>query len=261
MAEPITARDRAVATETFLLPPDTMPDPHLIDLREHSNPALLAAFEDLYRRTFTDPAEREDPAQWPPRLYGDLPAPQPRMHLLVAVDEPGRNLLGGIAFEYYRDSRCGLLTYLVTAADSRRRGLGRRLVQNALARLQQEAQAHGTSLRGVFAESEDPDQVGPDGSAMPPRERLTALARLGARRIDVPYVQPALEGGSGPCRHLLLLVFHPPSGAVPGAVVQGFLHEFYRALGITDPASDADFRAMEQALTERADCAVTFAAR
>jgi hypothetical protein len=44
-------------------------------------------------------------------------------------------------------------------------------------------------------------------------------------------------------------------------VVQGFLHEFYRALGITDPAADADFRAMERALTERADCAVPVAAR
>lgn len=242
-------------------PRDSSLGTRLIDLREHPNPVLLAAFETLYRRTFTDPAEREDPAQWPPRLYGDLPAPQPRMHLLVAVDDPDRNLVGGIAFEYYRDSRCGLLTYLVTAAHSRRRGLGRRLVQGALARLQQEAQTHGTSLLGVFAEAEDPDQVGPDGNAMAPKERLTALARLGARRIDVPYVQPALEGGSGPCRHLLLLVFHPPSGAVPAAVVQGFLHEFYRALGIADPASDADFRVMERALAQQGDCAVTFAAR
>ncbi len=119
----------------------------------------------------------------------------------------------------------------------------------------------GMSLRGVFAETEDPAKVGPDGNAMAPGERLTALARLGARRIDVPYVQPALEGGSGRCRHLLLLVFHPPCGAVPGAVVQDFLHEFYRALGITQPAADADFRAMERALARQANCAVTLAAR
>lgn len=242
-------------------PRGRLPGRQLIDLREHPDPVLLAAFETLYRRAFTDPAEREDPAQWPPRMYGDLPAPQPRMHLLVAVDEPGRNLLGGIAFEYYRDSCCGLLTYLVVAPNWRRRGLARQLVQGALARLQREAQAHGASLRGVFAEAEDPDRIGPDGNALAPGERLAALARLGARRIDVPYVQPALEGGAGPCRHLFLMVFHPPCGAVPGPVVHGFLHEFYRALGIADPASDADFRVMERALAQRADCVATVAVR
>lgn len=226
-----------------------MPSPPLIDLRDQPDPALLAAFEELYRRTFNDPAEREDPAQWPPRLYGDLPPPQPRMHLLVAVDGPGRHLLGGIAFEYYRDSRCGLFTYLVVAADGRRRGLGRRLVRGALQRLQQDARAHGADLRGVFAEAEDPDRVdASDAAAMPPRERQTALARLGARRIDIPYVQPALEGGDGPCRHLLLLAFHPPTGVLAGSMVRDFLHEFYRALGIMEPATDTDFCAMERAL-------------
>lgn len=226
-----------------------MPSPLLTDLREQPNPALLAAFEALYRRTFTDPAEREDPAQWPPRLYGDLPPPQPRMHLLVAVDGQEGHLLGGIAFEYYRDSRCGLLTYLVVAPDGRRRGLGRQLVRGALQRLQQEARAHGAELRGVFAEAEDPDRVGAsDDAAMPPRERLTALAHLGARRIDIPYVQPALEGGDGPCRHLLLLAFYPPTGPIAGSVVRDFLHEFYRALGVAEPATDADFCAMERVL-------------
>ena len=225
-----------------------MPSPQLVDLREHPNPSLLAAFEDLYRRTFTDPTEREDPAQWPPRLYGNLPAPEPRMHLLVAVDGPSQHLRGGIAFEYYRDSRCGLLTYLVTAPDWRRRGLGTQLVQGALGRLQREAGAHGADLRGVFAEAEDPAQVSASDATMQPRERLTALARLGARRVCIPYVQPALAGGSGPCRHLLLLAFHPPTGAVEGAVVRDFLHELHRALGILEPATNADFRAMEQAL-------------
>ncbi|MGK2942042.1 MAG: GNAT family N-acetyltransferase [Immundisolibacter sp.] len=227
-----------------------MPSPQLIDLRDNPSPALLAAFEDLYTRTFTDPAERENPTQWPPRLYGNLPAPQPRMHLLVVVDGPPAttHLLGGIAFEHYRDSHCGLLTYLVIAPEFRRRGLGRQLIHGALARLHQETRAHGTELCGVFAETEDPDKVGANDNAMAPRERLTALARLGARRIDIPYVQPALEGGSGRCRHLLLLAFHPHTDAIPGAVVRDFLHEFYRALGIDAPQADVDFRAMERAL-------------
>lgn len=228
------------------------PTPLLLDLRAHPRPELLTAFVDLYTRTFTDASEREDPAEWPPRLYGELPAPQPRMHLLVAVDthaQPPR-LLGGIAFEYYRDSRCGLLTYLVTDAEHRRRGLARRLVLRAIELLQDDARTFGTDLRGVYAETEDPDQVGDDGNAMAPRERLQALARLGARRIDIPYVQPALAGGNGRCRHLLLLAFHPKADGIAGAAVRDFLHEFYRALGVEAPEQDADFRAMAQALAE-----------
>lgn len=230
------------------------PEPQLLDLRDHPHPELLAAFVDLYTRTFTDASEREDPAEWPPRLYGDLPVPQPRMHLLVAVDAHARTprLLGGIAFEYYRDSGCGLLTYLVTDADHRRRGLARRLVDKAIARLHEDAHGHGVELRGVFAETEDPAQVNSDGNAMAPRERLQALARLGARRIDIPYVQPALTGGNGRCRHLLLLAFHPQADGIEGAALRDFLHEFYRALGVETPELDADFRAMVRTLADTA---------
>jgi len=226
-----------------------MPAFRLLDLRDHARPDLLAGFVALYEETFNDPSEREDPAQWPPRLYGELPAPQPRMHLLVAVDDAtaGRPL-GGIAFEYYRDSRCGLLTYLVTDPAHRRRGLARRLVDRAVDLLHRDAQAEGAVLRAVFAETEDPGQVDARGTAMPPHTRLAVLARLGARRIDIPYVQPRLAGGSGPCRHLLLLAFHPDTPQIAGATVRDFLHEFYRALGVAEPETDADFRTMTRGL-------------
>lgn len=227
--------------------------PQLLDLREHIRPDLLAAFVDLYTCTFTDPSEREDPAQWPLRLYSDLPAPQPRMHLLVAIDDSSADtrLLGGVAFEYYRASRCGLLTYLVIDPAHRRRSLARQLIQRTLVLLQQDASEYGTVLRGVFSETKDPDQVGAHGNAMSPRERLTALARLGARLIDIPYVQPTLAGGSERCRHLLLLAFHPDSTQtdhIEGGAVRDFLHEFYRALGVDTPEADDDFRAMERSL-------------
>ena len=231
----------------------SLSDPRLLDLRSHPRPELLAAFVDLYLRTFTDPSEREDPAQWPPRLYADLPAPQPRMHLLVAVADNSAavELHGGIAFEYYRDSRCGLLTYLVTAATRRRRGLARRLVARAIELLHEDAREHGAELRAVFAETEDPSQVAAHGNSMPPSARVSVLARLGAYRVDIPYVQPRLEGGSGPCRHLLLLAFHPDgtqADHIEGEVLQAFLHEFYRALGVTQPQRNEDFRSMERRL-------------
>lgn len=229
--------------------------PQLLDLRTQPDSELLAAFIELYTHTFTDPSEREDPAQWPLRLYGHLDAPQPQMHLLVAVDAhaPSPGLVGGMAFEYYRDSRCGLLTYLVVDPAQRRRGLARQLIQRAIALLKQDAIDAGTVLRGVFSETEDPEQVAAEGNAMSPQQRLITLAHLGARRLDIPYVQPMLEGGSGRCRHLLLLVFYPDvarAASIEGSVVGDFLHEFYRALGVQQPDQDAEFLAMTKQLTE-----------
>lgn len=229
----------------------SLPDPPLLDLRRQPRPELLTAFVELYRNTFTDPAEREDPAQWPARLFGEPAPPQPRMHLLVALDDPSAAapvLFGGLAFEYYRDSRCGLLTYLVVAPARRRRGLARRLVARAIALLHDEARAHGGALGAVFAEAEDPAQVAAAGHAMPPQERLRALARLGARRVVLPYVQPRLAGGSAACRHLLLLAFYPSAAQLDGGMLRRFLHEFYRALGVEQPQHDADFRLMDGSL-------------
>ena len=226
----------------------------LLDLREQDRPELLNAFTALYLSTFTDPSEREDPGQWAERLRRSYPAPQPRTHVLVARQADGSAataVLGGLVFEYYSASRCGLLTYLVVDPAQRRRGLARCLVNAATDILNQDARQQGASLRGLFAEADDPAQVAADSTAMPPRERMTAFMRLGARWIDIPYVQPTLVGGSGRCRHLLLLAF-AHNGTQPadieGRVVRDFLYEFYQALGVERPDADADYATISRQL-------------
>jgi hypothetical protein len=61
----------------------------LIDLRDRQDPEPLQAFVRLYDRTFTEPSEREDPSQWPERLWGQRPPGKPVAHLLLALDGPG----------------------------------------------------------------------------------------------------------------------------------------------------------------------------
>ena len=219
----------------------------LLDLRDLDRPDLLNAFIAIYQASFPDPSEREDPAQWSERLHRTFPSPQPRTHLLIALDTQAQTtpaVRGGIVFEYYPASRCGLLTYLAVKPVGRRRGLGRRLVKAATELLKQDAEDQESALRAVFAEAEDPAKVPARGAAMPPHTRMTALTRMGALWIDIPYVQPRLQGGSGPCRHLLLLAFYHDGtqpDRIAGAVVREFLHEFYRALGIQRPETDADY--------------------
>ncbi len=218
------------------------------------DPNLLQSFVNLYDETFTDPTEREDPLQWSQRLSGPKSL-NPRTHLLVALastDDPP-DIIGGLMFEYYRESGCGLLTYLVVATRHRNRGVARELVSRARAILEQDAALAECSLEAVFAETEDPAQVDAGSTSMDPNRRLAALYGLGGRWIDIPYVQPELQRGIGRSRHLLLVAMCPTASAkesdsISGQVLRAFLDEYYRSLGVSNPAEDVDFAAMSKGI-------------
>lgn len=221
----------------------------LVDLRNSPDLDTLDSFVRLYRDSFPDPTEREDPAIWPAALRRPESEPGPQLHLLVARSEeaPPSRLAGGLVFEYFPRSRCGLLTYLCVEPAERRRGVGRMLVRRAVQILASKGEASG-SLPAIFAEVEDPDQA-PSVSAIPPRERLLFFGKLGARRLNIPYVQPQLQGGSGRARHLLLLAIPIPADCAPyavPAVVGDFLTEYYESLGVGP--DDIDLQEMLAAL-------------
>jgi GNAT superfamily N-acetyltransferase len=221
----------------------------LIDLRGNTASSdLLNQFIALYDRTFTVLSEREDPSQWRSRLIEELEPPEPRTHLLVSVpthaDPGGDCVSGGLVFEYYRRSRCGLLTYIVVDPARRRQGIGGRLISRSIEILAEDASCEGQQLRAVFAELDDPAKVIPSQSAMPPAERAQAFAKI-ARRVAVPYVQPELIGGSGRERRLMLAVILRPEQnplSIAADVVLEFLREFYQALGVKEPDRDIDFQ-------------------
>jgi hypothetical protein len=81
--------------------------------------------------------------------------------------------------------------------------------------------------------------------------RLAWFRRLGARVLEVPYVQPDLGAGLGRDRHLLLLgLFDEPAPAsVDGARVSAFLRGLYAAT--EGPADDDEVRAMHAAIGAR----------
>jgi GNAT superfamily N-acetyltransferase len=196
---------------------------------------LLDEFAAGYRLNFSGD-EAESTADWPARIAGQ-PAPQPLMRIAVAVDGSGR-VIGGAAAEYYRAGGCMLGTYLYVSDEpgQRGRGHGRRLLATA-----QQACGRLGPLAAVLAEVEWPDLL--------PRERFSAaeidharsrlrfFERLGARRIAIDYVQPALGPDLTPVPWLRLLLL--PSAATPPAArdepslraaVDRFLAEFHAAL-------------------------------
>jgi len=229
----------------------------LLDLRTRRNSGLLRrAYDELYLATFIDPDEQETFEQYRSRLFdSQLLPPQPVTHFVVA----GQNLesveqaalLGFIIFEAYRESGCGLLTYIVTTSNSRGRGLGRRLIETAQAALRADMEDfhhRPDALQAIFAEMHDPALVPSTQDVFDPALRLQIMRRFGAAQVPIHYVQPELTPGGERSRQLLLTVF-PTAGEEPVAmlsqsVAADFLHEFYRALGVADPNRDADFLAM-----------------
>lgn len=225
----------------------------LIDLRKDFQPAVLEQFIALYEHTFTDPSEKEDPTKWAAALQDPEPkSPQPVRQLQVVVKNgPTAEVLGGAVFEYYQESRCGLLSYLAVDASARRQGVARTLMNSVIAKLEEEAKSRGETLRAVVAETANPGEVPAGHDSMDAEERLRAMAALGAMKVEIPYVQPELEPGQGRAYHLILISFGQPGRSfIESQVVTDFLNEYYRSLGTVEPSWDLDYLRILRAMPD-----------
>jgi hypothetical protein len=134
-------------------------------------------------------------------------------------------IIGGAAVEYYKESRVGLLSYIVLHNDFRGRGLAAHLHKEALSRLERLASLYSTAppkelddsnqsvvpplMQAVFAETNTAaaGDVTPEQSLL----RHKSLYKLGYRLVNFPYAQPPLctDDVDGSFDNLLLLVYFP----------------------------------------------------
>ncbi|MCX5741909.1 MAG: GNAT family N-acetyltransferase [Proteobacteria bacterium] len=178
-----------------------------------SDDLLEEFYRGIYLGAFATQAEPLD--TWRRALRHELPY---ELHVRIATDADG--ITGGITYERYPQSQCGLVTYLVVASRARGRGLGRALIDDALGAL--------ASCAIVFGEVNDPRRPHVDAPAA--WSRLIRFQRWGARVADVDYVQPALGDGLARDRGLLLIAFGGDAlgASLDGAVVRAFVDELYQ---------------------------------
>jgi GNAT superfamily N-acetyltransferase len=190
-----------------------------------------AVLDEFHRGIYWDAfaAQQEPLAVWKRALWGtdrigyDLTI---RIAGRALHDPVHRELLGGIAYERYPESGCGLITYMVIAPAARRHGLGRRLQGEA---------ARGLFAAGapaVFGEVNDPRRrgAGVDEPAVDMWRRLERNQAWGARVVDAPYVQPALAPGLARDHGLCLIALsggEPLPAHMSGAIVRDFVAELY----------------------------------
>jgi len=157
-----------------------------------ANDEQLVAFHGgIYWDAFS--AQHEPLAVWQRARRGELPY---RLWVRLALDDEG--IAGGIAFERYPASGCGLLTYMVVAPRARGHGIGKALVDDALAVLSDAPAVYG-EINDAATQTREPVEVA--------QRRLAMFERWGARPVAMRYIQPALAEGLSPDETLRLIAW------------------------------------------------------
>jgi GNAT superfamily N-acetyltransferase len=154
------------------------------------------------------------------------------------------------------------LNYVYVDAEARRRGFLRLLLEAAMASAGGLfGKGHGRPL--VFIEQNDPFRMSAESYERDTRaagidqlDRLRIWARLGARVVDFPYVQPALSDGQEADDGLIYSVLGAQSPRLDAAVLHGHLQRFFgisvlkgRSLD-ADPAAAAQLERLERMMAE-----------
>lgn len=174
------------------------------------------ALLDLTIRRITDPADPAIPAfgRIQERVYADpdlLIPPQYFPVLLSRQSEERRNLMlvaeaggvvvGGVLFHYFARVNTGFSSFLAVSPEARGQGVARRLHEARFAALDAVADSQAP-VHGLFIDVVAPERLSPEemeqerAVGSDPAARRRIFHRLGFRKVDVAYSQPA-EGSGG----------------------------------------------------------------
>ena len=168
------------------------------------------------------------------------------LHILVIITDTDQ-FAAGVVTEYYPESVCGLLSYLLVQPDFR--GAPLHLVGKIT-----EASVHSVDLtaqkNGVpqtiyyFLETNSPLGVLEINDNMPPRKRCVLFNRLGFRLSNWPYVQYPLADDQNSASYLLLCLYNRdadnPLTSIESSRILTWLKEFAISTGVAAGGADFD---------------------
>lgn len=257
---------------------DYLPDSHwsaaledglVIEGTEDPASPVLTDFFAGYDRAFVLPDEREELDGFRECLIANRGAPvrfgrRHRELVLTLRDGAGGPVLGGANFlATAMNAKAGepdvsvALNYIFVDQHVRGRGLARKLVA-AVARLAQRA-AGGPEdvMPAMFIEQNDPFRLtaaeyaaDTAHSGTDQVDRLAIWARLGARAVDFPYIQPALSEAQASDDGLLYAALAFPGDSVSAAFLHDHLESFFGVSVLkggyphTDPAAGPQLAAL-----------------
>lgn len=214
---------------------------------------LVNHFGVIYNNGFPDENEREDFKVIINRVIGLRENIEPNTIILFCQIES--EVAGGIIVDWYSRSKSLHLTYLIISEKYRGKGLAKELINNGVHFIVDHIKReNGIFIRNVFFESNNPKKTKNDN--FNPDTRLKIFSNLGAKWIDIPYVQPALNSDSNSVDNLLLLSFpqfNENGNFIHITEVMSFLEDLYNGLGLVDLSQNLDLQKIKKQLEKSTD--------
>ncbi len=217
-----------------------------VDIKDNRTVSDLANFyAEVYMECFPDADERESFDNLLKYLKNAEESTAYNYHIVLAKDEKGTVIAGGI-FDYFKRTNAGIIEFIAVRQNLQSGGVGSAMYRHILTALAGDAFRNGKSGADyVFCEIEDPAC-----NAAPVKKYLYFWDKYKFRRIGMRYIQPALSGAQKPV-HGLWLVVSALGGEdeIPCETVLGVIADYMRyAMGIPSPEASEEYRAMAREL-------------
>lgn len=214
-----------------------------VSLRDKNSVSDFGQFyTDIYMESFPDEDERESFDHFLGYLKKGETATAYNYHVLLAKDDAGR-IVGGGVFNYFKASNAGVIEFLAVRSDLQSGGIGTALYKQIVATLSEDAQrACGRPLEYIFCEIDAPEY-----SRAEVKKYLYFWNKNNYSRLKFPYVQPALSAGQKPVTGLWFTVApqREQCKSVPARLVGAVLHDYIKyAMDIEFPSDCAEYAQM-----------------
>ena len=162
-------------------------------------------------------------------------------HDIVLAYQNGE-LAGGVVFDWFKKSNCGMIEYIVVDSKYRGMRIAKRLVSVATAYMTH--YAGNKRLNGIFIEIEDPEKFEQldAQAALDNYRRLQLWSRSKYNRVDINYIQPALGEGLSKLDNLMLAVntLNSDANYIDAEVLIQFLIDFNTICNRIEDINDPD---------------------
>lgn len=161
---------------------------------------------------------------------------------VILVLKSGK-IVGGIICDYFADSNCGVIEFIAIKEEYQSGGIGTRIYQKSVEILRKDARLNSQNeLDYIFGEIEKVN----DNKSIEDKKYLWFWWKMGYKKIDFDYIQPALDSNKQCVSSLDLILIqlsHTSSltDEINTNILKGFLIDYAKyAMRIDQPENNPD---------------------